>query len=62
MLRCRILSSEEFGAIAAGIFLLYRLITKFPRMSRLEKELDAYFESLAQKAYAIDHRPRSAQN
>ncbi|WP_075185084.1 hypothetical protein [Teredinibacter haidensis] len=56
------LLSAEFGAIAAGIFLLYRLITKFPRMSRLEKELDAYLESLAQKAYAVDYSPQSTQN
>ncbi|NVK25944.1 MAG: hypothetical protein HWE10_13540 [Gammaproteobacteria bacterium] len=43
--------SVETGAVIAGAFVVYRLATKFFRISKMIKALDKHLESLAQQAY-----------
>lgn len=46
-----ITNSVETGAVIAGAFVVYRLATKIPRISKMRNSLDKHLESLAQQVY-----------
>ena len=43
--------SANIGVIAAGMYVIYRLVTKLPRTFKMIKTLDEHLDSLTQQAY-----------